>query len=237
MKVTLEKIEIVLSSQWDVDITPEAAHLVLPEIQEFAWNAEKEYLTLNQWQRRHSDLVEVETVEKEQRKFIAIYVFFRKLIGQTCYFDENDKFVASEFYQKYGKILGVEHLPKKQWKTIEEVPLPVPKPRKRKSKLNEPASENLIRLNQFLLSSGCLPAVTDKFQSQLSIIADSGINLKKIDICVNQEQTIFSFEKGTKSLSVDLNPGRCAIRLYDNFRCNEKIYCHRDRGIADILVL
>lgn len=238
MKITLRDIEIVLALKFDVDITPAAAELILPEVQEFSWQYDREYHRDKKAQDRYfkSCGIEEETyVEVGDRKENAIIMFLYPLIGhpfrlvdETC--ADNFDYIPSEYFQKHGKALDLKDLPAKKWKTLADLPPPPKRAGKRKNTLPVEPSDNLLKLNQSLIRARCLETTVNKFQMQLGIIADSGIHLARIEIQTSGDQTIFSVQNGYKTLSVDLLPGRCAIRLFGHSGI-DKIYAHTEKDV------
>ena len=239
MKITAGDIETVLALKFDVDITPAAAELILPEVQEFGWNYDKEYHRDKQAQDRYfkSCGIEEDTyVEVGDRKENAIIMFLRPLIGQPCrlpnvvHLGDGVNYIESEYRQKHGSVLDVQDLPAKKWKTFDEIPAPPKRNGRRKKHIRAEPSENLLKLNRLLLESKCLEATVSKFQMQLAIIADSGIELDELEIATSGDQTFFSTEKGNKTMAVDLLPARCAIRLHGNPGI-DKIYAHTEKDV------
>lgn len=246
MKITAENIENVLALQFDVDITPEATALILPEVQEFCWKYDVEYHRNKQAQDRYFNSCGIEEdtyIEVGDRRKNAIIMFLIPLIGLPYRLplnvDWGDDFpikhIESEYRQKHGNILDVKDLPAKKWKTFDEIPQPPKRSRQRKKRIPAEPSENLLKLNRLLIESKCLETTVDKFQMQLGIIADSGINLDEVEIVTNGNQTFLSTTKDGKTLAVDLLPGRCAIRLYGKTTGIDKIYAHKEKDVIDAI--
>lgn len=244
MIITVKDIENVLALKFDVDITPAAAALILPEVQEFGWQYDREYHRDRQAQARYfrsRDIEEDTYIGVGDRKENAILMFLIPLIGQPCrsagnrHPSDGARFIASEYFQKNGNVLDVENLSEKNWKTFDEIPQPPKRSGKRKKNIPaEPPSENLLKLNRLLSESKCPETTVEKFQMQLALIADSGINLDEIEIITEDNQTFFSTSKAGKTLSVDLHPSRCAIRLHGNSGI-EKIYARKEKDVSEAL--
>lgn len=233
IRITIEAIQAVAAMKWDVDISDSAAAIMLPEAQEFTWQLEKEYQRDVRAERYYLQSIGESTddiaVEAGDRREGAIMRFLYPILGQPCGFDDEDKFVRSEYVQQNGMKFGVENLPKKNWKTAEEITAPTPRKRKSRTHVDsEPISENLQKLNDKLLIAGCPSELVEKFRDQLEIIAECGFETS--DILVAGNQTMFSLVNGSRELTVDLIRPRCAIRLFGG-KTIEKIYAHRKADV------
>lgn len=205
MKVTLTDIQQIAGLRWDVDISDDVGNLILPEIVEKA----------------------LEYNNKEK----AINDFLYELIGEPARVDAEKGFIASAFVKIHGKDLTLENLPKKEWKTFDEIPRQPARTRKRKGEVRFKPSENHARLNEILIKGNCHQLHIENFQMQLGIIADSEIDFDTIEVETRGEQTIFSIQNGVKILTVDMIANRCAIRYFGNSPIT-KVYAHK---AADVI--